>query len=135
MSTPPSLILSSLDVLRLEKLLQNAEWRHSPAAVALEAEIDRADIVDPQEIPAGVVTMNSRVRLLNISTGQEMSYTLVYPQDGGEGCLSVLAPVGSALLGLSVGQEIDWPLPSGNTHRIKVLDVLYQPEAAGEFTR
>ena len=75
--------------------------------------------------------MNSTVRLCEQSSGREYELTLVYPGDTGENCVSVLAPVGSALLGLAVGREIEWPLPGGQTARIKVLGLSYQPEAAG----
>lgn len=132
----PSLIISELDNVRLQKLLDSNEWHNSEGAEALAAELDRAEIVDSHEIPKNVVSMNSRVRLFDEALNKEIVLTLVYPQDaGGEGTISIMAPVGSALLGMKTGQEIDWPLPSGTTTRLKVLEILYQPEAAGEFLK
>ena len=85
-----------------------------PGAAALQAELDRAEVVGHDEVPAGVVTMNSRVHCREESSGKDYHLTLVYPQDAGaEGTVSILAPVGSALLGLSVGQHIDWAAPGG----------------------
>jgi regulator of nucleoside diphosphate kinase len=101
----------------------------------LQAELDRADVVGHDEVPAGVVTMNSRVRVFDENEGRELVLTLVYPSqaDADAGRISVLAPVGSALLGLSVGQSIDWPMPEGRTKTLQILEILYQPEASGDF--
>ena len=79
----------------------------------LEAELDRADVLLAAEVPDDVVTMYSRVRYLDETTGERRSATLMYPDetDVGRGRISVLAPVGSALLGLSTGQSIDWEFP------------------------
>lgn len=102
----------------------------------MQAELDRAEVVGHDEVPAGVVTMNSRVHCREESSGKDYHLTLVYPQDaGGEGKVSILAPVGCALLGLSVGQHIDWPAPGGKQLKLTLLEVEYQPEAAGEYDR
>jgi regulator of nucleoside diphosphate kinase len=108
---------------------------YTPAAEALEAELSRALVVGHEEVPAGVVTMNSRVHCREEASGKDYHLTLVYPKDvgAGEGRVSVLAPVGSALLGLSVGQQIDWPGPGGKPLKLVLLAVEYQPEAAGDF--
>ncbi|MCY1496523.1 Regulator of nucleoside diphosphate kinase [compost metagenome] len=93
-------------------------------------------MVGLDEVPAGVVTMNSRVHCRDDNSGKEYHLTLVYPEHAGtEGTVSILAPVGSALLGLSVGQHIDWPAPGGKTLKLTLLAVEYQPEAAGEYQR
>src|SRR5690606_11588828 len=106
----PPITLSSVDVERIETLLESPAFRQFPAREALEAELERAEVVDPGEIPVGVVTMNSRVRFVEEDSGREHEVELVYPGTAGaEGRVSVFAPVGSALLGLSVGQRIDWP--------------------------
>ena len=110
-----------------------------PNAPALLAEVTRggevesrhfghAVVVEPTKIPPDVVTMNSRVRFEDLDTG-------VYPKDAdvNEGRVSVLAPVGSALLGLSVGQSIQWPLPGEKNRHLRVVSVTYQPEAAGDL--
>ncbi len=86
------------------------------------------------EVPAGVVTMNSRVHCREQGSGKDYHLTLVYPKDaGGEGKVSILAPIGCALLGLSVGEQIDWPAPGGKTLKLELLEVEYQPEAAGDY--
>ena len=135
MTSAPSLTITRLDLQRLEHLLDSLD-DFGPSAIALQAELDRADVVGHDEVPAGVVTMNSRVHCREESSGKDYHLTLVYPQDaGGEGKVSILAPVGSALLGLSVGQHIDWTGPSGKVLKLTLLAVEYQPEAAGEYSR
>ncbi len=131
------LTLSSLDLERLEALLERPEYAHLPTVELLREELDRAEVVQPSAVPAGEVTMNSRVRFRDLERGTSLERTLTYPQrveavaDG----LSVLAPVGAALLGLSEGQEIDWPLPDGGHTRLRIEQVVYQPEAAGDLHR
>lgn len=132
------IVLTDQDMTRLHRLLeQHAKGKNAKECEALAAELDRAEIVTPTDVPADVVTMNSRVRFSDADTGEEFEATLVYPSDANvnEQRISVLAPVGAALLGLSVGQFIDWPMPSGVMKRLRVISVMYQPEAAGEFQR
>ena len=132
--TAPSITITRLDLQRLERLLDSLD-DYGPAAQALEAELARANVVGHDEVPAGVVTMNSRVFCREESSGKEYHLTLVYPHEaGGEGTVSILAPVGSALLGLSVGQHIDWPTPGGKIIQLTLLEVEYQPEAAGAYS-
>ena len=135
-STTPTLLLSRLDCDRIEALLEdprNADIDTSK----LEAELARAQVVEPGQMPADVITMNSTARFRDEASGDEREMTLVYPSgaDGSNDKVSILAPVGSALLGLRVGQVIDWPLPGGRSTRLQVLGIRYQPEAAGEFHR
>lgn len=134
MNTAPSLILTRLDVQRLESLIDSQD-DSMPGIQALQAELDRAEqVVGHDEVPEGVMTMNSRVHCREESSGKDYHLTLVYPKDAGvEGTVSVLAPMGSALLGLQVGQHIDWPAPGGKTLKLTLLAVEYQPEAAGEY--
>jgi regulator of nucleoside diphosphate kinase len=133
MSTQPSIIVTRLDLQRLEAMLDSLD-EYGPAAEALEQELARAQVVGHDEVPAGVVTMNSRVNCRDESTGKEYHLTLVYPRDAGkDGTVSILAPVGTALLGLTVGQHIDWPAPSGKLIKLMLLSIDYQPEAAGEY--
>lgn len=129
----PALILSARDVRRIEALLATPQGEASPVAAALEAELLRGDVREPGELPADVVTMNSELVCLDETSGNERRLQLVYPDtaDAGTGKVSILAPVGAALLGLRVGQSIDWPLPGGRSTRLQVRAVLYQPEAAG----
>ena len=102
----------------------------------LARELRRATVVPAVEIPPDVITMNSTARLVDLDDGATHLYTLVYPQDANfsEGKISVLAPVGAAMLGYRVGDEIEWMVPAGLRH-LRVEEVVYQPEAAGDFTR
>ena len=136
MSEKPKIILSSLDVERLEKLLDALPRGTIPGQAELRAELDRGDVVAPREVPSDVVTMNSTVRFV-FESGKEFSMTLVYPEhvDGDASRISILAPVGSALLGMTVGEHIEWPRPGGGQMKLTVKEVLWQPERAGEFHR
>lgn len=133
----PRIVVSSLDLQRLESLLHSLPQQAFPARDDLEAELVRAEIVDPKDIPSTVVTMNSTVRFSVESTSKEFHLTLVYPKDAdaGGGTISILAPVGSALLGLSIGDEIEWPKPGGGVLRVRIEGITYQPERAGEYRR
>lgn len=133
----PQITLSSLDLERIEALLAALPASVFPGKAELQAELDRADVVEPQDIPPTVVTMNSTVRFAIAETGKEFCLTLVYPRDmdGSADRLSILAPVGAALLGLSVGDELTWPGPGGKTMTVRVQEVVYQPERAGELHR
>ena len=138
MSTKPSLILTRLDVQRLERLIESLDEKtqDSPGVLALQDELDRAEqVVGHEEVPAGVVTMNSRVHCRDEVSGKDYHLTLVYPKDANadEGRISILAPVGSALLGLKVGQHIDWPAPGGKTLKLTLLEVESQPANGGAF--
>jgi regulator of nucleoside diphosphate kinase len=97
----------------------------------LEQELDRADVVDPDDIPRDAVTMNSEVRLKDLDSGETRIYRLIFPtQTRTEDSISVLAPIGTAILGYRVGDVIEWRVPKG-IRRLKVLEIIYQPEAAG----
>jgi regulator of nucleoside diphosphate kinase len=105
----------------------------------LRDELQRALVVKSTEIPSDVVTMNSRVRLRDLDSGDAVVFSLVYPSsahrsraDAPEMTVSVLAPVGTAILGYRVGDTIEWKVPAG-VRRLKVEDVLYQPEATGRY--
>lgn len=137
MNTRPSIVVSSLDADRLENLLDSLPADAFPGRADLEAELARADIVEPHAVPPTVVTMNSTVKFRVESSSETFSLTLVYPKDmdSSGGRISILAPVGSALLGLSQGDEIEWPRPGGGTLRVHIEEVLYQPERSGEYHR
>lgn len=137
MNSKPNLTISSLDADRLEKLLDSLPKGSFPGKNELEAELERADIVDPEDIPSTVITMNSTVRFKVESSPEDFTLTLVYPKDidSSSNKISILAPVGSALLGLSVGDSIEWPKPGGGVLRVRVDDVIYQPERSGEYHR
>ncbi|AKU22659.1 nucleoside diphosphate kinase regulator [Massilia sp. NR 4-1] len=132
----PQLTISSLDADRLEALI-GAMRADDATSLALLDELARADIVAPEEMPPDVVTMHSTVRFEIAGTGEVRSLTLAYPKDMAQlsDGISILSPIGSALLGLSVGDTIDWPHPDGQLLKVRLLEVLYQPERAGEYFR
>lgn len=136
MSSQPAITVSSLDLQRIERVLRAQSVRHLPGVDALQAELDRANVVEPVDMPPGIVTMNSTVRFCDDATGNRHELTLVYPDGAGApGTVSILAPTGSALLGLSVGQSIAWQVPGGRKLQLRVLEVVRQPEAEGEYHR
>jgi len=100
----------------------------------LQEELDKANVVPSQDIPDDVVTMNSKVVLVDVDTHEEMNFRLVFPQDADAdmGFISILAPIGTAILGYSKGDIVEWMVPSG-IRRLQIKDILYQPEAAGDF--
>ena len=137
MSELPNIIISKTDAKRLEDLMDTVTGENTPIADALEAEISRADIVESKDMPANVVTMNSTVKFKVLSSQETFCLTLVYPKDmkdNGE-TISILAPVGSALLGLKEGETIEWSKPGGGTLKVQIEEVVYQPEREGEFHR
>lgn len=136
---PRDIYLTKVDMARLKELVEvgiafkdgNKEHRHLEN---LEHELDRAHIVEPRAIPHDVVTMNSRVRLKNLETGQESELTLVFPSNADieHHKISVLAPIGTAILGYRTGDTVDWPVPAG-PRKVQIQEILYQPEAAGRY--
>ena len=101
----------------------------------LEEILDLARVVQPETVPGNVVTMNSRVLFEDLATLESGTVTIVYPADAdpSSGRISILSPVGAALLGESEGAELELPLPHGQTRRIRISSVLYQPEAQGDL--
>lgn len=134
MPTPPKIFLTQNDLDRLLDLLEGYKAASGGKRFeALERELVRAVVMPRDKLPNDVVTMNSRVLFENEKTGERREISLVYPgsADIDAGKISVLVPIGTALLGLRVGQSIDWELPSGEKARYRVIAVPYQPEAAG----
>jgi regulator of nucleoside diphosphate kinase len=127
------ILISDQDFERLSLLVQHSE---SHTAQLLEEELARAHVVPQTQIPKDIVTMNSKIRFLDEATAKESEVTLVYPKDSDvtKGQVSVLAPVGMALIGLKVGQWIEWPMPNG-PRKLKVISIIYQPEAEGHWER
>ncbi|MEO7166255.1 MAG: nucleoside diphosphate kinase regulator [Chthoniobacterales bacterium] len=134
-----SIYITTQDQQRLQDLLaetaasgprQQGDWK------ALADELHRAVIVQPTEVPADVITMNCRADLIDLETGETVTFTLVFPQDAWleEDKISVLAPIGAGMLGYRVSDEFEWRVPQG-VRRMKVAKVHYQPEAAGDFAR
>ena len=135
MSQSP-ITVSRIDMDRIEALLERLPAAEAEKLQALRAELDRADVVEPAAMPPHIVTMNSTVVFEDEANAEQLTLTLVYPTGAGApGTVSILAPVGSALLGLARGQQIDWPMPDGRKRRLKVLEITYQPEAAGHLHR
>ena len=137
MAQLPPIYLTQSDLDRLNDLLEAyAAGAGGRRFELLEGELVRAKVVPSDQIPRDVVTMNSRVVFEDEQTGEQRQVTLVYPNDADidAGKISILVPVGSALLGLRVGQSIDWTLPSGQKRRYRVIAVPYQPEAEGAET-
>ncbi len=132
-----AIYMTDFDLKRLRELVgvgitfksKDAEYLRS-----LERELDRARVVDSKAIPKDVVTMNSQVRFVEVTTGEERVCTLVFPgnADIDQNKISVLAPIGTALLGYRVGDAIEWRVPSGKK-QVRIEEILYQPEAAGRF--
>jgi regulator of nucleoside diphosphate kinase len=137
LNTSTPITVSSRDVERLEQLLEQPSWSKAPGIDALRGELARANIVEPGDMPADIVTMNSTACVEDESTGATHELTLVYPRDadGSAGKVSVFAPVGSAMLGLRVGQSIEWTMPGGRHARLRVTSIRYQPEASGDLHR
>ena len=134
-----TIYITTLDKQRLEELINVAHDFGSSGRedlISLVKELAKARVVTSEKVPPDVVTMNSKVVLRDLSSSETIHYTLVFPKDANidEGAISVLAPVGTAILGYRVGDEIEWQVPSG-LRRLKIEEILYQPEAAGDFDR
>lgn len=134
---PRDIYITEFDWNRLRDVLQariKAKVRDRDHLESLQNELDRAHVVDASAIPHDVVTMNSQVRIEEVDTGMENVFTLVFPSDASipEKKLSILAPIGTALLGSRAGGTVDWPVPAG-MRTVRIPEVLYQPEAAGDY--
>lgn len=128
------LYISEHDRRRIRELLAAVDPADRASGRDLDVELRLGKVVLPAEMPRDVVTMNSRVRLTDLDSGAELVYTLVFPADADfkAGKISVLAPIGTALLGERVGTEIQWEVPAG-VRRLRIEELLYQPEAAGDY--
>jgi regulator of nucleoside diphosphate kinase len=129
--------ITAFDLERLRKLIldaQSTEYRKSEYIEKLKMELNRAIIVKPREIPPTVVTMNSTIALVDLDTKEEETYTLVFPEDAdiSKGKISILAPIGTAMLGYEIGDVFEWDVPAGK-RRLRVERIIYQPEASGNF--
>lgn len=137
MNARPEITISSLDAERIYDLIESLPADSFAGVDELEMELDRANVVEPAEVPPTTVTMNSTVRFVIESSQEEFELTLVYPNDldASGKKISILAPVGSALLGLSQGDRIEWPKPGGGLLKVTIKEVTYQPERAGLLHR
>jgi len=134
---PRKIFITKFDKERLEELMSvvDAFGKNGREDLTdLKTELSRAKIVPSNKVPPDVVTMNSKVILCDVDASKQMTYTLVFPRDANidEGKISVLAPLGTAILGYSVGETVEWQVPAGKRH-IRIEEILYQPEASGDF--
>lgn len=138
MGKEANIYVTKTDHVRLTKLIELAREREGDANRAylnrLEEELERAEVVEQKDIPPDVITMRSTVSLKDLDTGEKMIYWLAFPTEANydEGKISVLAPVGTAMLGYRRGDVIEWEVPSG-LRRLEVEAVLYQPESKGDY--
>mgnify|MGYP003710064055 CR=1 FL=1 len=137
MTNMPDIIISSLDLARLEALLDADSVSDVATKLKLEEELERATVVDSRHIPENVVSMNSTVQLSISSSEAPFYLTLVYPKDVREdgSTLSIFSPIGPALLGMKQGDEIYWPNPGGKNIKVRIENIEYQPERAGDYHR
>jgi len=131
------IFITTTDAERLRNLIQDMKNPNDHERIYLKLlteELLRAEVVEPQKIPRDIVTMNSLVKFRDMETREVYMYSIAYPanSDFEKGRISVLAPIGMALLGYRVGDVVEWPVPAG-MRRLKVEEVLFQPEAAGQF--
>jgi regulator of nucleoside diphosphate kinase len=131
------IILSKLDYTRIHDSIKLARMTRAikeTEAEKLLGELNAAQIVEPQDIPADVVTMNSIIKLYFLNTNKTVQFQLVYPDKANikENKISILSPIATALIGYKAGDEIEWVVPSGLT-KIKIEEIVYQPEASGDF--
>jgi len=131
------IIVNRLDYARIKKCINDANQFKSISdteAEKLLAELDSAKIVEPQAIPSDVVTMNSIVKLSFLNNSKQVQFQIVYPDQANfkKHKISIFSPIATALIGYKVGDEIEWIVPAGLT-QLKIDEIVYQPEAAGDF--
>ena len=128
-----TIYITQPDMNRLRSLIESIKSSREDIK-SLSAELEQARVVPQSEIPPDVITMNSKAQVRDLDDNELMTYTLVFPGKANvdEGLISVLAPIGTAMLGHRVGDEFEWHVPAGPI-RLRVESVLYQPEAAGHF--
>src|SRR5687767_12326358 len=138
MSQRATIYISQTDRERLGNLIElvrnEGDRSDLPYVNKLEGELEFAEVVAPENVPPDVVTMRSKVRLRDLDTNEERIYSIVFPSEANfdEGKLSVLAPLATALLGNRRGTTIEFEAP-GRSRRLRILELLYQPESAGDF--
>jgi regulator of nucleoside diphosphate kinase len=126
MFRPDTIYLRRSDAQILSRLIESTGVSRDADCIALlDEELARATIVADDGLPSGAVALDSHVRFCDVESGEQREITLVVPAKAitAQGCISVLSPVGSALIGLRVGDTIDWPVPGGRVRRLRVLAV------------
>ncbi len=131
------IILSKLDFTRIHKSIHDARRMKTIGAKEAEVllnELNTAEVVEPNDIPHDVVTMNSIVKISFLNAKKTLQFQIVYPDQANmkENKISIFSPVATALIGYKVADEIEWAVPSGLT-KIHIDEIIYQPEAAGDF--
>jgi len=129
-----NIVITEADYVRLQRLVESSRvfrQRDAKHLDDLEQELERAAIMKAGEVPSDVVTMNSRVKVKDLESGRVTTYQIVFPSEAdiAKNRISVLAPIGTGLLGYSAGTTVEWQVPSG-MRRFHILEVEYQPEAA-----
>lgn len=129
--------ITDYDMQRLRKLLEGTQyWNQKDKEYLshLEEEMDQAVVVSYEKVPSDVVTMNTQMQVTDLDTKKKMSIQLVFPSEADfeKGKISILAPIGTALIGYRVGDTVTWEVPNG-TRRLKIEEIVYQPEAAGDY--
>ncbi len=131
MSGSNPIYISNIDLNRITAMLDKMP-SVADELIKLEDELDRAIILEPEEVPVNVVRMNSTVEFKFSGDEKTLIRTLVYPQDlKSSSDISIFAPVGSALIGLSIGQKLEWPVPNKQTKTIEIVNVSFKPEQNG----
>ena len=129
------ILITRDDMARLRELVRagrRASRRDQSHLAELDRELDRAEIIETEDLSSDVVTMHSAVRVRDLDSGRSVVYTLAFPADADieKQRISVLAPIGTALIGYRAGDHVEWRTPGG-TKRLEIEEVLFQPEAAG----
>lgn len=132
-----NIYITENDYQRLRTLINEAshtEYRGSEYIESLEKELEVATVVSAKEVPPDVITMNSRFKVIDLDTRDEWDYTLVFPEDADleKDKISVLAPIGTAMLGFREGETIECKVPAGLL-KLQVKKIIYQPEASGDY--
>jgi regulator of nucleoside diphosphate kinase len=126
--------ITRYDLERLRALIDASSGPEAPYLEKLQKELGQATVVEPREVPGDVVTMNSVVRVRDLDAGEERTLMLVFPgKEGVNGkTVSILSPMGIALIGYKEGDILEWELPTG-TVKIRIEEIIYQPERLGNF--
>ncbi len=129
--------ITDSDIKRLKELIKVAREFGKEDEIYLrdlEEELNRGKVVESKAIPGNVITMNSKIKIKNLDTEENMIFRLVFPEDAdpNQDKVSILAPIGTAVIGYKVEDIIEWNVPAGLT-KLKIEEILYQPESAGDY--
>jgi regulator of nucleoside diphosphate kinase len=135
--TERAIYITQFDLERLMNLIEDIRKQDDKRKfdlTKLEKELERGNVVEPENVPKDVITMNSRIIYTDLDSNETMTISLVFPSDANfdKKRISILSPIGTALLGYRVGDVVEWDVPSGKKHW-RIDEVVYQPEAAGDY--